>query len=642
MQRIQKASAAALGSLLAILPFGGIAVAAVPSVSYTSTGTTPFSVLSVAGSGFSPGETVQLFLGLSSATVPADATGAFAGVPLTIPSLPSGLYFVIAMGQTSGLVAFSNIFVDSFFPTVAPSSWFIAPGTTLTWSGAGFAPNEGITVTDSLGITIASFNADASGSFADAGGSVISFALRNSLASYIVRGATSGVALPITIGVSDLYPFVIPSTWYAPPASSVTFSGSGFGAHEEVGVHLGTEATPLALATADASGSFAVLGPVTLPFGVSIAEYRVVGHESGVTAVAPITLAAFFPLLSPSAYYAAPGSQITLAGSGFAGNEPVVITIGGVFAGSATTTGEGTFGPMPLTLPATPNMPVAIGAVGGMSGAATSFTMTVGQYYPDVVPSAWFTYSGNSVTFSGSGFGPNEIVTMSGTASGTTTTDGSGSFFGLVATIPTTASGTADFTFIGANSGATSNISIALGVRVSAIWFDNYYAQGGSFLTVFGAGFGNNESVELSANGSVFATALSDGDGNLAAATSIPYAPAGELSITATGVMTGTSASASLTVAPVYIDLQLGSYAVAAGSPVTFIGHGYLPNDPISITTDRTGSTVVASFAANASGDFSDSSFLIPADWISGNLTVTAHSGYSFTDIPITLWVIGL
>ena len=637
-----KISALVIGSLLSVLPFSSIAFAATPSIFYTSTGTTPFSAVSVSGSGFSPGETAQVFLGLSSTSAAADGGGNFSGANITIPSLSSGLYYIIAVGQTSGSVAFSSIFVNSFFPNVSPSSWYIAPGSELTWSGSGFAPNEGVTVTGSGGTPVASFNADASGGFAGAGASTVPYSARNSNLSFNVHGVQSGVTIPITIGVSDLYPYAIPSTWYATAGTLVSFSGFSFGAHEEVGVHLGASSTVLATATTDAAGSFTGEGTTTLPFGSATAEFRLVGHESGVTAVVPITLAAFYPSLSPSAYYAPPTSQITVGGSGFAAGESIILTVGGAAAGSATTTSDGSFAPLPVTLPGTPNTTVVISAVGALSGAGASFNMTVGQYYPDVTPSTWFTYPGNSVSFSGSGFGPNETVTMSGAASGTTTTDGTGNFSGLGVLIPIGASGTANFTFIGANTVATSNIGIALGVRNAAIWFDNYYAQGGTPLTVLGAGFGNNESVALSANGSIFATVSADGDGNLSAATAIPYAPAGELSITATGLTTGATASASLTVAPVYIDLQLASYAVAAGSPVTFIGHGYLPNDPIDITSDRTGSTILASFTADTGGNFNDSSFVIPADWVDGALTVTAHGGYSFTAIPITLWVIGL
>lgn len=619
----------------------GIAIAATPSISYSASATTPSSMLSVSGTGFSPLETVALSFGLSSVSAQADGAGNFSGAPLTVPSVPAGLYYIIAVGQSSGLVAFTSVYVNSFFPSVSPSSWYIAPGSTLSWSGSGFAPAEGIHINDSTSATIASFIADGSGTFSGAGGTVIPFSARNSTVGYTVHGATSGIAIPISITVSDLYPTVTPSVWYAVPGTPVSFVGSGYGPNEGIDVFLNPGATPIAHVTADSTGSFSMPATLTLPFGLSVAEYRFVGSSSGASASAPVTLASFYPWLTPSEYYAAPGSTITMSGNGFAPNESIALFVNDLSVGTASASALGNFAPTSLTLPGTPNTTASVRAQGSMSGAIATVGITIGQYYPNVTPSAWFTYPGNSVTFSGSGFGPNETVLMTGAMTGNATTDGNGNFSGLTSTVPSSLSGTAAVVFSGTQSGAQQTIGIALGVRNAAIWFDNYYAQGGSPFTVFGAGFGNSETISLSANGQVFATVPADASGSVSALTAIPFAPDGPLTITATGQDTGVIAAASLTVAPVYSDLQLASYAVAAGSPVTFIGHGYLPSDPISITTDRSGSSSVASFSADPLGDFSNSSFVIPADWTSGPLTVTAHGGHSFSTKSITLWVIG-
>ncbi|MBI2410066.1 hypothetical protein HYV30_03435 [Candidatus Kaiserbacteria bacterium] len=651
MRFIKPALGVALGSMLSVIPFAGIAVAATPVISFTGSSTTPFSTLSIAGSGFQPGESVLISFGLSSANSTADSAGAFSSVPLAIPALPSAQYYIVAVGQTSGLVAFTGIFVQSFFPIVAPNTWYIAPGSTLSWAGSGFAPNENITVTDSQGATIASFPSDGSGAFTSAGAMVVPFSLRNSSATFTLKGSRSSTSFPITITVSDLFPLVTPTTWYAAPGTPVSFSATGFGPGEGVSIYLATSpvgnqisngASTDAIAHVAASEAGAVsAGPYNLPFGTTAAEYRFVGDESGASVTLPITLAGFYPSLNPSAYYAAPTSQISVDGSGFAGNEPITLWMNDVSVGSTTSDSFGNFPPMSFALPATPNSTVLVRAQGNLSEAAANFTMTIGQYYPNVTPDAWFTYPGNSVTFSGTGFGANETVAVSGAGSATTTTDATGGFSGVTVKVPLSASGIASVAFNGMQSTAAQTIGIALGVRNPAIWFDNYYAFGGTPLTVFGAGFGNNESVALSTASSVFDTVTADASGKLAAPTAIPFAPAGPLSITATGADTGVAASASLTLATVYTDFQLGSYTVAAGSPIRFLGNGYLPNDPITVTTDRSTSTPVASFTASATGSFDDSSFVVPVDWTSGNLTVTAHGGHSFTDTPITLWVLG-
>lgn len=641
---IKKGIGTVLSSFLLLtlsFSFGSAAFAATPSISYTASATTPFSALTIAGTGFSPQENVTLSFGLSSASVAADGSGSFSGAQLSVPAVPAGLYYIVAVGQSSGSVAFTSIYVNSFFPIVAPNSWYLSPGSSLTWSGSGFAPSEQISVTDSDHATIASWNADQSGSFAAAGASDVSFSLRNSVETFTLHSDQTDMAIPITIAVSDLYPSVNPSVWYALPGSSVSFTGSGFGASEGIDMYLGaTSTSALMHAQADVSGGFSIAA-LALPYGMPVAQYRFVGSSSGASATVPITLAAFYPSLVPSSYYAAPGSMILVGGEGFAANESVSLWLNDVLVGSATASPLGSFSPIEVTLPSTPNATAILRAQGSLSGAMTNLSLAIGQYYPNVTPTSWFTYPGNSITFSGSGFAAHESVVMSGPESASITTDSTGSFTGLVSHIPASARGTATFEFTGANSQGHQSIGIALGERSAAIWFDAYYAQGGSALTVLGAGFGNNEMVTLSAGGQSFSTGSADSSGAISISTAIPYAPAGELSITATGSDTGAAASASLTVAPVYIDLQLGDYAVAAGSPLTIIGHGYLPNEPIHLMTDRTGSSAFATLQSDGLGNVNDSSVVIPAEWASGLLTITAHGMHSFSMTPITLWVIG-
>lgn len=639
---IQKSIGAALsGSLLLTLSFsfGSVAFAATPSISYVASATTPFSVLTIAGTGFSPQESITLSFGLSSASVAADGSGSFSGAQLSVPAVPAGLYYIVAVGQSSGLVAFTSIYVNSFFPIVAPNSWYLSPGSSLTWSGSGFAPGEAIVVTAN-GSTAAAFNADSSGAFSEAGSSPIPLAFRNSSVNYVVQGSTTGTSVLVTVTVSDLYPMVTPSTWYALPGTPVSFVGNGFGSHEAIHVYLGGTSSAIAHGEADASGAFSMTA-MTLPFGMPVAHYLFTGADSGVSAAAPVTLAAFYPSLVPSSYYAAPGSMLTVGGEGFAAGESVSLWLNDVLVGTATAGPSGSFSPIEVTLPSTPNATAMLRAQGSLSGAVANLSLAIGQYYPNVTPSSWFTYPGNQITFSGSGFAAHESVIMSGPESASVTTDSAGSFTGLVAHIPASARGTATFEFTGANSQGHQSIGIALGERSAAIWFDTYYAQGGSALTVLGAGFGNNETVTLDTGGQSFATGSADSTGAISISTAIPYAPAGELSITATGSDTGAAASASLTVAPVYIDLQLGSYAVAAGSSLAIVGRGYLPDEPIALMTDRTGSSALATLQSDGLGTVNDSSVVIPAEWASGLLTITAQSLHSFSVTPITLWVIG-
>ncbi len=183
---------------------------------------------------------------------------------------------------------------------------------------------------------------------------------------------------------------------------------------------------------------------------------------------------------------------------------------------------------------------------------------------------------------------------------------------------------------------------VAVGQRYPWITFSAYWASGGSPLTIFGHQFAPGEAVAISKGGTTFANTTADSFGDFTLATQVPYSPAGPITIVATGGTSGVSGSSDMTVAPVYTDLQLGSYAGAPGSMVQFIGNGYVPNDVIEVRTDRTGSTVVATFSADSSGHFSNSSWSVPAGWAEGNLVLTVTGANSFDTKSITYYVTGM
>ena len=543
-----------LGSALAMMAFASLAFAASPAISVTG-GNTPFSTISVSGSGFAVSEPVHVSLGLSSANPTADGSGAFSGATLTIPNIPSGLYLVIAVGQNSGQVAFAYLYVGGLMPSASPGGWYLSPGSTLVWSGSGWAPNEAITISRG-GTSVASFSADAGGTFSAVGGSTVPFALHGGVATYTVHGATTGTTLTYMLGVADLYPYATPSAWYILPGSTVTFSGGGFGPSEGLSMYLGADTTLLAHGSADAGGSFTGVLSVTIPYGIGTAAYRIVGDESGAVANVPITRALFYPSLTPSAYYSAPGGFITMGGSGFAPNEYVDIAVEGTPTATAHADGLGAFSGISVHVPSTPNTTASMSGMGQTSGAVASFTMAVGAYYSWINLSSW-------------------------------------------------------------------------------------YAKGGSAEVISGHNFAAGETVTAASGAQTLGSGVADINGDVTINATVPYVAPGPATINATGGTSGAVGSATMTVAPVYTDLQLGSYAGAPGGAVEFVGHGYLPGDPITVTTDRTGSTVVASFTADGLGDFDNSSWHVPANFAEGNLTLTVTGGYSFDTKSIVYYVTG-
>lgn len=423
------------------------------------------------------------------------------------------------------------------------------------------------------------------------------------------------------------------------PGAAVVVSGSGFGADETVRLNFGTQSLDV---TADESGNFsgASMNMPSVPQGLQFVSGF--GTGTGRWTLAYVWVAGFMPLVAPSSWFLPPGTALTFTGSGFGIEEEVQASYGGNPLGTFTTDAIGTFSGLALPLPLPlHNTTATIFFEGQNSHATTSVTVTIGQFNPVITPSAWYTAPGSTISLTGIGFaGGEEVVVVSNATTATTTANASGSFSLPSITLPGGNGGSASITATGAGSGASATASISLSSLFPWLTFSSYWAQGGSPLTIFGKGFAANESVSLFVQGGGgFATTTTDGTGAFSHVGSVPYGPSGSLTIGGTGVSSGALGMGSLTLAPVYTNPQLGSYAISPGSAVTFIGSGYVTNDLIEIRTDRTGDAVVHSFSADGSGSFSDSGYLIPMDFDYGNLTLTVRGTHSFDEKTITLWV---
>jgi hypothetical protein len=106
------------------------------ALSFNPTQAAPGTSLTVTGSGFQPGETVQLtFNGATVGTSTADTNGGVS-FTLTVPTLSAGQYGVTATGQTSGVVVNSTYTIIAGPTPVATAAATPAPSPT-----AGPVPN---------------------------------------------------------------------------------------------------------------------------------------------------------------------------------------------------------------------------------------------------------------------------------------------------------------------------------------------------------------------------------------------------------------------------------------------------------------------------------------------------------------------
>lgn len=562
-----------------VVPFTG-------DISISAPSHTPGGIIEISGTGFAPSEGITATLASATAGLGADANGNFEGLTLTIPSLSEGVYLLRVAGTSSGTEAVHYFWVDNFWPNAAPSAWYVEPGNTLSFSGSGFSPFETITISEASGASIPSITTDAIGAFTGAGEFTIPGSFRNQQKTFTLTGASSGATAQITVTVGDLYPYAFPSTYYELPGNSVSFSGGGFVPNETITVNMQGSIVTTSFA-ADAAGTFTNTGSIALPFSTAInpITFTLTGTSSGVSASTQVTIGAYFPSISPSVYFGAPGSDISLSGSGFFNNEEVALTIDGMVAPSQFATLGNLFVPT-LTLPNKSGSLITIIARGLMSNTPTSVTVLTGSYYPTVSPSTYYVFPGDAVTFSGNGFAQNEDITVhqNGTDIGTAHSDSDGAFT-FLADVPF-GSTILPYTFTGETSGATASIDLTVGGLMPYLALDAYFAYPGDTINASGIRFAAGETVNVTA-GSFTASTTANAEGNTPpVAISVPYGTGGSLTVTFTGSMSGAIASTAIGLGSVYQEINPNTYFTTQGSVVTFTGSGFASNEIINVSVD--------------------------------------------------------
>jgi hypothetical protein len=263
-------------------------------------------------------------------------------------------------------------------------------------------------------------------------------------------------------------------------------------------------------------------------------------------------------------------------------------------------------------------------------------------FNPQISPNTYYAAPGTGLTFTGTGFAPGEVVNiaLNNSSIASTTVDTKGGFTSNPITIPF-GTQSANFTFTSSATNINQSINIGIAALNPGIQLDTYYNVGGAPLTVTGMGFGGNEKVDLVFDSTALGNVSTDVNGNFTFKTVVPFGSSGNHTITATGQSSKASSSATFSQSQVYTNVQLKSYAGAPGVSVTFIGSGFLPGEPINITTDRTGSTVVYTFDADSKGSFIDSGYIVPVSFTGGPLNITVTGAHSMSATVITYFVTG-
>ncbi|MDB5166208.1 MAG: hypothetical protein JWM37_280 [Candidatus Saccharibacteria bacterium] len=646
-------------TLPAKLPQGGLAIKATgkstgwnasnsyyvvpftPTVTVNEGNTTAYGSIKVSATGFAANEAVAINFAGSTTMTTADVNGAFSDITVATPNVPAASYTVVAVGQSSGATGTTYKYVNGFFPSASPSTYYLMPLTDLAFNGSGFAPNETISVTDaSSGTLLSSFKADAEGAFTDAGAFTVPASLAGSNLKVVLSGLTSGVSTSTGTAVGKYFPSISPSDYYVQPGGNLSFNGSGFVPGETVDVMQGT--TKLATTTADQYGNLTMAGTVTIPATAAgkSQSYTLVGATSKGSGTVTIGVASYNAQVSPSDYYLMPGGSLSFSGFGFMPNETVDVFSGTTKVGSFQADMTGSFKKqsaysIPFSAAGTSQ---SFRLVGESSQAETTATISVGQLNTQLTPGTWYALPFAKFDVTATGFAPGDTLNLKNgaatVATATTDEDGTAIFHDVAVTDP--AAKSVSFVATSTTSDATASVSIAVGQYHPYLTASSYYAKPGDTVTFSGAGFAPGEDVEVG-TGKKGGTVTADLDGAFSVTVELPFAEAGKNSIpvTATGQSSKAVASMNLTLAPFTVSVSPSTWYATPGTPVSFDGMGFLPGETVMVSLNHEGGAEVI---ADKKGNIAvpATAFSLPFGK-SANFIFQGETSYATTSLDIGL-----
>jgi hypothetical protein len=298
----------------------------------------PGSTISVTGSGFDAGTTIDMYLkhkpddqGTNLGFVQADKSGTFGGFNVTLPAgYASGPFIIVAQQHSGGKQAEATGTVAANSPIVTFGTQVGKPGDVIAYSLKGFAPTEKVSIYfNSLASPVLdTINTDQSGTVRQDNLTVPFGAIGNN--SFIFVGQKSQSPVTVSFLMLNLYPTLTVNTYATKADSTLAFSGKGFGPGERVFIHLNSvQSAPVGVAQASGQGVFKDQALFTIPFALkSKATFIAIGEQSQAPATVSIDILPYTPLAETSTYGGRPGTTVTFYGTGFAREELVHVFVG--------------------------------------------------------------------------------------------------------------------------------------------------------------------------------------------------------------------------------------------------------------------------------------------------------------------------
>jgi hypothetical protein len=296
----------------------------------------PGGQVSVQGSGFDPGATVEVRLlakrssqGTEVAMGKTSKTGLLT-TQFTMPSSVSGSgTTVVAQEQGSSKSATAQL----VSPVGAASASIVGkaagqPGDTVTISATGFGPGETVDVYWGRmnGTPAATLTADGSGSISRA--SVKVGVAPVGPTTLVLVGTKTDATATAPYQMLGLYPSTTPHPYAVLSGKTMTYTGSGFAPGEQVLIYFNASSgTPALTVQANSGGSFST--SFVVPFGLTGRQtLTAIGEQSRAAVTTGFDVLPYSPVAQVSTYGAMPGTTVSFYASSFAPNEVVEVYLG--------------------------------------------------------------------------------------------------------------------------------------------------------------------------------------------------------------------------------------------------------------------------------------------------------------------------
>ena len=600
-------------------PFAVVDEAFTPALTLSPVSGTDTKAVVATGTGFAPDEIVNLWWNESPYVVPggdlvADRDGNFS-VEIAVPeSLKEGDHAVYARqrnGEIEAKANFELLATPMVETSITLSSTSGRAGSVITVTGKGYTPGETVTIRwgGYVGPVMGTGTASSTGTFSiNATIPTTSGLVTRPVWAFDESVRKASQDFTVTALVT---PSITLSTTSGRAGTRIAVRGTGFQPGETVTVRWGGYVGPI-MGTGKASSTGTIAIAATIPTTSKIQTLPVWAFgTSGQKASAPYRVTAMVvPTITLSTTSGRAGTRIAVRGTGFQPGETVTIRWGG-YVGPVMGTGKasstGTIS-IAATVPSYANIQTLSVWAFGTSGQKASAPYRVTAWaVPSVQLSITTGRPGTKTTVLGTGYRPNEVVTVrwgstGGAIIGTVRATSTGTIK-IVVAVPVNAATGSHRIYLQSMS-ATVSVPFTVKERPKANVSLNYtYATHGDVISIQGWNYLPGELVNITFPGNKLVGSIRvKSDGTFSGQFTIPATAAtGYNTVTARGSSSGFSAGIRL---QVYKNIQVTANPEALrGALVPYTASGFAPGSTVYVYVND---EHIDTIYANSAGQVSD------------------------------------